>query len=75
VHRDMAGGLWYHVVLGNLVQYQVCDLPNFSDADAGRKVEVTAGYGSETTDVIGELGEWIDLSKLWRWSLVEFKEE
>ncbi len=75
VHRDMAGGLWYNVVLGNLVQYQVCDLPNFSEADAGRTVKVTAGFGGETTDVIGELGEWINLSKLWRWSTVEFKEE
>ena len=75
VHRDMAGGLWYNVVLGNLVQYQVCDLPNFSEADAGRTVKVTAGFGGETTDIIGDLGEWIDLSKLWRWQPLEFREE
>lgn len=74
VHRDMAGGLWYNVVLGNLVQYLVCDLPNFADPDAGRTVKVTAGFGGETTDIIGQLGEWIDLSKLWRWRPIEIKE-
>lgn len=74
VHRDMAGGLWYNVVLGNLVQYLVCDLPNFADPDAGRTVKVTAGFGSETTDVIGELGEWIDLSKLYRWKPIHINE-
>ena len=74
VHRDMAGGLWYNVVLGNLVQYQVCDLPNFADPDAGRTVKVTAGFGHETTDIIGELGEWIDILKLCRWQLIDIKE-
>lgn len=74
VHRDMAGGLWYNVVLGNLVQYLVYDLPNFTDPDAGRTVKVTAGFGHETTDIIGELGEWIDLSKLMRWRPIEIKE-
>ena len=74
VHRDMAGGLWYNVVLGNLVQYLVCDLPNFADPDAGRTVKVTAGFGGETTDIIDQLGEWIDLSKLWRWRPIEIKE-
>lgn len=37
-------------------------------------LEVTAGYGGETTDVISELGEWIDLSKQWRWRLIDIKE-
>ena len=76
VHRDMVGGLWYNVVLGNLVQYVVCDLPNFANPDAGRTVEVTTGFGSkdETTDIIGQLGEWIDLSKLWRWSPITILE-
>ena len=74
VHRDMAGGLWYNVVLGNLVQYLVCDLPNFADPDAGHTVKVTAGFGHETTDIIGQLGEWIDLSKLWRWRPIDIKE-
>lgn len=74
VHRDMAGGLWYNVVLGNLVQYLVCDLPDFVDPDAGHTVKVTAGFGGETTDIIGELGEWIDLSKLWRWRPIYIKE-
>ena len=64
------------MVLGNLVQYQVCDLPNFSDADAGRTVKVTAGFGGhgETTDIIDDLGEWIDLSKLWRWKPIVINE-
>ena len=76
VHRDMVGGLWYNVVLGNLVQYVVCDLPNFANPDAGRTVEVTTGFGSkdETTDIIGQLGEWIDLSRLWRWSPITILE-
>ena len=76
VHRDMAGGLWYNVVMGNLVQYVVCDLPNFANPDEGRTVEVTTGFGAddETTDIINELGEWIDLSKLWKWSPIEIKE-
>ena len=75
VHRDMAGGLWYNVVLGNLVQYVVCDLPNFNNPDEGRIVKVTAGFGGngETTDIINDLGEWIDLSKLWGWSLIDIK--
>ena len=75
VQRDMVGGLFYNVVLGNLVQYVVCDLPNFDNPDEGRIVKVTAGFGGndETTDIINELGEWIDLSKLWRWSLIDIK--
>ena len=45
VHRDMAGGLWYNILLGNLVQYVVCDLPNFANPDEGRTVNITAGVG------------------------------
>ena len=37
-------------------------------------MKVTAGFGSETTDVIGELGEWIDLSKLYRWKPIHINE-
>ena len=74
VHRDLAGGLWYNVVLGNLVQYQVCDLPNIADPDAGRTVKVTASFGQESTDIINNLGEWIDLSKLYRWKHIVIKE-
>jgi len=76
VHRDMAGGMWYNVVLGNLVQYVVCDLPNFANPDEGRTVKVTTGFGGsdETTEIINQLGEWIDLSKLWRWSPVDIQE-
>ena len=76
VHRDMAGGMWYNVVLGNLVQYVVCDLPNFANPDEGRTVKVTSGFGTddETTDIIDQLGEWIDLSKLYRWSTVDILE-
>ena len=72
----MAGGLWYNIMLGNLVQYQVCDLPNFVHPDGGRSIKVTAGFGGddETTDIIGELGDWIDISKYWRWDLIEIKE-
>jgi hypothetical protein len=75
VYRDMVGGLFYNILLGNLVQYVVCDLPNFDNPDEGRIVKVTAGFGGddETTDIIYELGEWIDLSKLWRWNLIDIK--
>lgn len=76
VHRDMAGGLWYNILLGNLVQYVVCDLPNFANPDEGRTVKITAGFGSddETTEIINLLGDWIDLSKLCRWSTVDIQE-
>lgn len=76
VHRDMAGGLWYNILLGNLVQYVVCDLPNFSNPDEGRTVKITAGFGSddETTEIINLLGDWIDLSELCRWSTVDILE-
>ena len=76
VHRDMAGGLWYIILLGNLVQYVVCDLPNFANPDEGRTVKITAGFGSddETTEIINLLGDWIDLSKLCRWSTVDIQE-
>lgn len=76
VHRDMAGGLWYNILLGNLVQYVVCDLPNFANPDEGRTVKITAGFGSddETTEIINLLGDWIDLSKLCRWSTVDIRE-
>ena len=76
VHRDMAGGLWYNILLGNLVQYVVCDLPNFANPDEGRTVKITAGFGSddETTEIINLLGDWIDLSKLCRWSTVDILE-
>ena len=76
VHRDMAGGLWYNILLGNLVQYVVCDLPNFANPDEGRTVKITAGFGSddETTEIINLLGDWIDLSELCRWSMVDIQE-
>ena len=76
VHRDMAGGLWYNILLGNLVQYVVCDLPNFANPDEGRTVKITAGFGSddETTEIINLLGDRIDLSELCRWSTVDIQE-
>ena len=76
VHRDMAGGLWYNILLGNLVQYVVCDLPNFANPDEWRTVKITAGFGSddETTEIINLLGDWIDLSELCRWSTVDIQE-
>ena len=76
VHRDMAGGLWYNILLGNLVQYVVCDLPNFANPDEGRTVKITAGFGSddETTEIINLLGDWIDLSELCLWSTVDIQE-
>ena len=76
VHRDMAGGLWYNILLGNLVQYVVCDLPNFANPDEGHTVKITAGFGTddETTEIINLLGDWIDLSELCRWSTVDIQE-
>ena len=75
VHRDMAGGKFYNIMLGNLVQFLVCDLPDFAGGGEN-KVEITAGYGGpdETTDIINELGDWIDLSKFYRWSPFTIRE-
>ena len=69
VHRDMAGGKFYNIMLGNLVQFLVCDLPDFAGGGEN-KVEITAGFGGPdaTTDIINDLGDWIDLSKFYRWS-------
>lgn len=80
VHRDMVGGLFYNIISGGYVQYLVCDLPNFANPEEGRTIKKTAGFGSndETTDIISQLGEWIDLSKYWRWStfdIIEGEEE
>ena len=68
-HRDMAGGYFYTILTGNNVMFVVSDLPNFSKAsDEGtRVVSVEEGFGSddETTEIINQLGDWIDLpSKL-----------
>ena len=75
VHRDMAGGKFYNIMLGNLVQFLVCDLPDFAGGGEN-KVEITAGFGGpdETTDIINELGDWIDLSKFYRWSPFTIRE-
>ena len=76
VYRDMAGGKWYNILLGNLVQFQVCDIPDFANG-GDNVVKITTGFGSpdETTDIINDLGDWIDISKLFRWSPVTFEGE
>ena len=68
-YRDMAGGYFYTILTGNNVMFVVSDLPNFSKAsdEDTRVVSVEAGFGSEdeTTEIIDQLGDWIDLpSKL-----------
>ena len=68
-HRDMAGGYFYTILTGNNVMFVVSDLPNFSKAsdEDTRVVSVEEGFGSddETTEIINQLGDWIDLpSKL-----------
>ena len=78
-HRDMAGGYWYSILTGNNVMFVVSDLPNFakaSDEDT-RVVTVEAGFGAdeEKTDIINQIGDWIDLPSKLVWHELTITDE
>ena len=78
-HRDMAGGYWYSILTGNNVMFVVSDLPNFakaSDEDT-RVVTVEAGFGAddETTEIINQIGDWIDMPSKLVWHELTITDE
>lgn len=78
-YRDMAGGYFYTILTGNNVMFVVSDLPNFSKAsdEDTRVVSVEAGFGSEdeTTEIINQLGDWIDLPSKLVWHKLTLTDE
>ena len=78
-YRDMAGGYYYAILTGNNVMFTVSDLPNFSKAsdEDTRVVSVEEGFGSddETTDIIDQLGDWINLPSMLTWRRVTITDE
>ena len=78
-YRDMAGGYFYTILTGNNVMFVVSDLPNFSKAsdEDTRVVSVEAGFGSEdeTTEIIDQLGDWIDLPSKLVWHKLTITDE
>jgi hypothetical protein len=70
-YRDMAGGNYYSILTGNNVMFMVSDLPNFSKAsdEDTRVVSVEEGFGAddETTDIIDQIGDWINLPNKLVW--------
>ena len=78
-HRDMVGGYFYTILTGNNVMFVVSDLPNFSKAsdEDTRVVTVEEGFGAddETTDIIGQIGEWINLPSLLEWHELTITDE
>lgn len=70
-YRDMVGGYYYSIITGNNVMFTVIDLPNFSKAsdDDERVIAVEEGFGApdETTEIIGQLGDWINLNSRIIW--------
>jgi hypothetical protein len=78
-YRDMAGGYFYTILTGNNVMFVVSDLPNFSKAsdEDTRVVSVEAGFGSEdeTTEIINQLGDWIDLPSKLVWHKLTITDE
>ena len=75
----MAGGYFYTILTGNNVMFVVSDLPNFSKAsdEDTRVVSVEAGFGSEdeTTEIINQLGDWIDLPSKLVWHKLTITDE
>ena len=78
-HRDMAGGLWYSILTGNNVMFTVSDLPNFSKAsdEIEHVVTLEEGFGGpdETTEIINQLGDWIDLPSRIVWHELTITDE
>lgn len=78
-YRDMAGGLWYSILTGNNVMFTISDLPNFSKAsdEIERIVTLEEGFGGpdETTEILDQLGDWIDLPSRIVWHELTITEE
>ena len=78
-HRDMAGGYWYSILTGNNVMFTVSDLPNFSKAsdEDTRVVSIEEGFGGddETTEIINQIGDWIDLPSMLTWHELTITDE
>ena len=78
-YRDMAGGNYYSILTGNNVMFMVSDLPNFSKAsdEDTRVVSVEAGFGAddETTDIIDQIGDWINLPSKLVWHELTITDE
>jgi hypothetical protein len=75
----MAGGYFYTILTGNNVMFVVSDLPNFSKAsdEDTRVVSLEEGFGSEdeTTEIINQLGDWIDLPSKLVWHKLTITDE
>jgi hypothetical protein len=78
-YRDMAGGYYYSILTGNNVMFMVSDLPNFSKAsdEDTRVVSVEEGFGAddETTDIIDQIGDWINLPSKLVWQELTITDE
>jgi hypothetical protein len=78
-YRDMAGGLWYSILTGNNVMFTISDLPNFSKAseEIEHVVTLEEGFGGpdETTEILDQLGDWIDLPSRIVWHELTITEE
>jgi hypothetical protein len=78
-YRDMAGGYYYSILTGNNVMFMVSDLPNFSKAsdEDTRVVSVEEGFGAddETTDIIDQIGDWINLPSKLVWHELTITDE
>ena len=78
-YRDMAGGYYYSILTGNNVMFMVSDLPNFSKAsdEDTRVVSVEEGFGGddETTDIIDQIGDWINLPSKLVWQELTITDE
>lgn len=78
-HRDMVGGYFYSILTGNNVMFTVSDLPNFSKAsdEDTRVVSIEEGFGGddETTEIINQIGDWIDLNSRIVWHELTITEE
>lgn len=78
-HRDMVGGYWYSILTSNNVMFTVSDLPNFSKAsdEDTRVVSIEEGFGGEdeTTEIINQIGDWIDLPSMLIWHELTITDE
>lgn len=78
-YRDLPGGYYYSILTGNNVMFVVSDLPNMSKAsdEDTRVVSVEAGFGGddETTEIIDQMGDWINLPSMLNWHELTITDE
>ena len=78
-YRDMVGAYFYSILTGNNVMFVVSDLPNFSKAsdEDTRVVSVEEGFGGddETTGIIDQIGDWINLPSKLVWHELTITDE